>query len=122
MAKILIIEDDPFLLKLYKEILGDTGFEVEESIDGETGLRKVKDSKPDLILLDIMLPKMNGLDVLEKLKEGQSTREIPVIVITNLASEEDKKRAMDLGAIRYMIKTEYEPDQVVALVREILKN
>ena len=121
MGKILIIEDDPFLLKLYKEILSDTGLEVEEALDGETGLRKVKDSKPDLILLDIMLPKMNGLDVLEKLKEGQSTREIPVVIITNLASEEDKKRAMDLGAIRYMIKTEYEPDQVVALVKEIIK-
>mgnify|MGYP001586913111 CR=1 FL=1 len=121
MGKILIIEDDPFLLKLYKEILSDTGLEVEEALDGETGLRKVKDSKPDLILLDIMLPKMNGLDVLEKLKEGQSTREIPVVIITNLASEEDKKRAMDLGAISYMIKTEYEPDQVVALVKEIIK-
>jgi DNA-binding response OmpR family regulator len=121
MSKVLIIEDDPFLLKLYKEILSEAGIETEESVDGETGLKKVKDRKPDLILLDIMLPKMNGLEVLEKLKEGQSSKDIPVIIITNLASEEDKKRANDLGAVRYMIKTEYEPDQVVALVKEILR-
>jgi len=120
MAKVLIIEDDPFLLKLYQEIIADIGLEVEEAVDGEIGLKKVKDNKPDLILLDIMLPKINGLDVLEKLKEGQSTKDIPVFVITNLASEDDKKRALGLGADRYMIKSEYDPNQVVALVKELL--
>lgn len=121
MAKVLIIEDDPFLLKLYIDILKGSGIEVEDCVDGETGLKKAKDGKPDLILLDIMLPTMNGLEVLEKLKEGQSTKDIPVIVITNLASEDDKNRAISLGATRYIIKTEYEPDQVVALVKEILQ-
>lgn len=120
MAKILIIEDDPLISRMYQKIFTFSGYEIEMAGDGEEGLNKAKDAKPTLILLDIMMPKMNGLQVLEKLKADPATAKIPVVVLTNLAGTQDAEAALSKGAVKYIIKSEYEPKQVEELVKGIL--
>ncbi|OGH20634.1 MAG: hypothetical protein A3D74_04230 [Candidatus Levybacteria bacterium RIFCSPHIGHO2_02_FULL_37_13] len=120
MAKILIVEDDPLISRMYQQAFTFHNFEVEVSFDGEEGIEKVRKGKPTIILLDIMMPKMNGLKVLEKLKADPQTKKIPVIVLTNLAEEQDAEAALSLGAVKYIIKSEYTPKQVVDMVKEIL--
>jgi len=120
MAKILIVEDDPLMSRMYQKIFKFEGYDVEMAANGEEGLEKVKSAKPTLILLDIMMPKMNGLEVLEKLKADPATKTIPVVVLTNLAGQSDAEKALSMGAIKYIIKSEYEPKQVANMVKEIL--
>jgi len=120
MAKILIIEDDPLMSRMYQKIFSLEGYEVEIAIDGLVGLEKTRSSKPTLILLDIMMPKINGLQVLEKLKLDPETKSIPVVILTNLAGSRDAENAMLKGAVKYIVKSEYEPKQIVQMVKEIL--
>jgi two-component system, OmpR family, response regulator RpaB len=120
MAKILIVEDDPLMNRMYQKIFTFEGYDVEMASDGEEGLEKVRSSKPTLILLDIMMPKLNGLQVLEKLKADPDTKAIPVIMLTNLAGQQDAETALSKGAIKYIVKSEYEPKQVTNMVKEIL--
>ena len=120
MAKILIIEDDPLMSRLYEKIFKFEGFEVELAGDGQEGLEKVRTGKPTLILLDIMMPKMNGLQVLEKLKVDPETKSIPVIMLTNLAGQQDAEMALTKGAVKYLVKSEYEPKQIANMVKEVL--
>lgn len=120
MAKILIIEDDPLMSRLYEKIFKFEGFEVELAADGQEGLEKVRTGKPTLILLDIMMPKMNGLQVLEKIKIDQETKSIPVIMLTNLAGQQDAETALTKGAVKYLVKSEYEPKQIANMVKEVL--
>lgn len=120
MAKILIIEDDPLISRMYQKIFTFESFEVEVANDGEEGLNKARALKPTLILLDIMMPKMNGLEVLEKLKIDIETKAIPVIMLTNLAGQNDAETALSKGAVKYIIKSQYEPDQITSMVKEIL--
>jgi CheY-like chemotaxis protein len=120
MAKILIVEDDPLMSRMYQKIFTFEGYEVEMAGDGEEGLEKTRSGKPTLILMDIMMPKMNGLQALEKLKADPETKAIPVIMLTNLAGQQDAETALSKGAIKYIIKSEYEPKQVVNMVKEIL--
>jgi len=120
MAKILIVEDDPLMSRMYQKIFTFEGYEVEIAGDGEEGLEKVRAGKPTLVLLDIMMPKMNGLQVLEKLKSDPETKSIPVVMLTNLAGQQDAETALTKGAIKYIVKSEYEPKQVTNMVKEIL--
>lgn len=120
MTKILIVEDDPLMSRMYQKIFKFEGFEVDFAGDGEEGLEKVRSGKPTLILLDIMMPKMNGLEVLDKLKMDPELKGIPVIMLTNLAGTADAEAALTKGAVKYIIKSEYEPKQVVNMVKEIL--
>lgn len=120
MSKILIIEDDPLMSRMYEKIFALEGYEVEVAIDGYEGLEKTRASKPTLILLDIMMPKLNGIQVLEKLKADPATKAIPVVILTNLAGTRDAENAMLKGAVKYIIKSEYEPKQIVDMVKEIL--
>jgi CheY-like chemotaxis protein len=120
MAKILIIEDDPLMARLYQKIFTFEKHEVILAGDGVEGVEKAISSKPNLILLDIMMPKMNGLQVLEKLKIDVETKKIPVVVLTNLAGEKDAETAMLKGAVKYIIKSQYEPKEVAKMVKEIL--
>ena len=118
--KILIIEEDRFLRKIYKNKFTRAGFEFREAISGDEGLNKVYSEKPDLVLLDLMLPKKSGFDVLVELKSNRSTKKIPVIILSNLAQEEDIKRTLSLGARDYLIKTEVSLSDVVDRVKECL--
>jgi DNA-binding response OmpR family regulator len=118
--KILIIEEDRFLRKIYKNKFSRAGFEFREAISGDEGLNKVYSEKPDLVLLDLMLPKKSGFEVLVELKRDKSTRKIPVVILSNLAQEEDIQRVMSLGASDYLIKTEVSLSDVIDRVKECL--
>ncbi len=119
-TKILIVEDDPLMIRLYQKVFTFEGYKVEMAGNGEEGLEKVKSFQPTLILLDVMMPKMNGLQVLEKLKANDDTKKIPVIMLTNLAGSQDAETAIAKGAVKYIIKSEYEPKDVVKMVKEII--
>ncbi len=120
MAKLLIVEDDPLMSRMYQKIFTFEGYEVTMAGDGQEGLDKAREVNPTLMLLDVMMPKLNGLQVLEKLKADPATKGIPVIMLTNLAGEQDAEAALAKGAIKYIIKSEYEPKQVADMVKEIL--
>src|SRR3989344_5430902 len=120
MKRILFIEDEKALQKTLTKTLQASGFEVINAYDGEEGLALAQKEAPDLILLDLILPKMNGNDVLERLKKGETTRDIPVIVLTNLESAEEVERAVGHGATMYLVKANYELNDIVGKVKEIL--
>lgn len=119
-AHILLIEDDTFLGGMYVTKLSLEGFEVELSTDGETGLADAKKKLPDLILLDILLPKMNGFDVLKALKSDPTTKSIPVILLTNLGQKSDVVQGLNLGATDYLIKAHFMPSEVVEKIKDVL--
>jgi len=118
--KILIIEDDKFLLKLYSDKLRRAGFEVSESLNGEEGLNKISVDKPDLIILDLILPKRSGFEILSELKIDSKTKNIPVIILTNLEQKSDIERGLEMGAATYLIKTDFSTNQLPQLVKENL--
>ncbi|PIR70818.1 MAG: response regulator [Candidatus Nealsonbacteria bacterium CG10_big_fil_rev_8_21_14_0_10_40_24] len=118
--KILIIEDDTVLQEMYSDRLKKEGFEVITASEGETGTQKAMGEHPDLILLDLLLPKKGGLGVLEVLKSWPKTSGIPVIVLTALVNEDYQKKAMRLGAVAHIIKPQTMPGQVVAKIKEVL--
>ncbi|MBI2020480.1 response regulator [Candidatus Daviesbacteria bacterium] len=120
MSKILIVEDDPLMSKMYQKIFAFEGYEVDLATNGEEGLLKIKKNKPNLVLLDIMMPVMNGIQMLEKIKADPETKSIPVVILTNLAGQQDAENAMSKGAVKYIIKSEYEPKQVANMVKGIL--
>src|SRR3989338_6731115 len=120
MAKILIIEDDPLMLRMYQKIFKFEGYEVTVASNGEEGIDQTRKEKPTLILLDIMMPKMNGLEVLDKLKNDPATKKIPIVMLTNLAGSHDAEKALTLGAVKYIVKSEFDPKQVTNMVKEIL--
>ncbi len=118
--KILIVEDDKFLLKLYSDKLMREGFEVSMAISGEEGLSKVVQEKPDLVLLDVILPQKNGFEILSALKLNPALKDIPVVVLTNLGQESDIKTGMDLGAVDYLVKTDFSITKLPEVVRKYL--
>jgi len=118
--KILLVEDDKFLSEMYTTKLTDSGFEVEVSSDGQDALTKVKEQKPDLILLDVVLPKMDGFEFLQLLKKDDSTKDILVIILTNLGQKEEVEKGLKLGANDYIIKAHFTPTEVVAKVKKLL--
>jgi CheY-like chemotaxis protein len=120
MTRILIVEDDPLMSRMYQKIFSFEKFEVEMAGDGISGLEKVATFNPTIILLDVMMPRMNGLEVLDKLKSNPATKAIPVIMLTNLAGQQDAEAAMVKGAVKYIIKSEHEPKEVVDLVNGII--
>ena len=120
MAKILIVEDDPLMLRMYEKVFTFEKYEVDTAANGEDGWEKVKKNKPTLVLLDIMMPKMNGIQVLEKIKLDPETKEIPVVMLTNLSGEKDAEAALMKGAVKYIIKSKYEPKQITDMVKEII--
>ena len=121
MKKILLIEDDSFLTDIYLTKLKGEGYQVDVARDGESGLEKVKKLKPDLLILDIILPKFNGWEVLGQIRKDPKFEKLKVIIISNLGDEKDIERGFDLGAIKYFVKTEQTPTEVVEKIKEILK-
>ncbi|MDO8474145.1 MAG: response regulator [bacterium] len=120
MKTILLIEDESALQKTIGDALSQEGFSIASALDGETGLRLAKEKRPDVILLDLILPKANGFDVLKSLKEQEETKDIPVVVLTNLESMEDIQKALDLGAMTYLVKSNYTLEEVVEKVKQAL--
>lgn len=118
--KILIIEDEEIILNLLQKKLAQEGYEVSTASNGYEGLEKIKKEKPDLILLDIIMPKMGGFEVLEEMRKDNDLKNIPVIVVSNSGQPVELDRAQELGAKDWLIKTEFDPQEVVEKVRRIL--
>jgi CheY-like chemotaxis protein len=119
-VRILITEDDPLMSRMYQKIFSFEGYEVVMADNGQDGLEKARTVQPTLILLDVMMPVMNGLEMLEKLKQDPTTKGIPVIMLTNLAGEQDAETALSKGAVKYIVKSEYDPKQISDMVKEVL--
>lgn len=122
MAKILFIEDEPNLQKTLNQALRQEGYEIKAAFDGQEGLALAKTQKPDLILLDLILPKMDGFAVLQELKKDPILKDIPVIVLTNLESSVDVERVLELGATTYLVKANYSLEEVVAKIKQALSS
>lgn len=119
---ILVIEDDPILIKMYLEKFTNEGFKVLTALDGETGLDIALKNEVDIILLDVMLPKMSGIDLLKKFREHEKGKKTLVVVLTNLADPNEKERALNLGVKDYLVKAMQDPGQVVSTVKGRLKS
>lgn len=120
MQKILAIEDETRLQKMLEEIFKQEGFELFSSYDGVSGLKLAEEKMPDIILLDLILPKKNGFDVLKELKANPRLAKIPVVVLTNLEGAQDIEKALSLGASTYLVKANYSLDDILKKVKEVL--
>jgi DNA-binding response OmpR family regulator len=120
MKTILFIEDESALQKTVGEVLKQEGYKVISALDGEVGLKLAQLETPDLILLDLVLPKLHGFKVLKELKKNSETKNIPVVVLTNLEGIEDVDKAIELGAQSYLVKAQYELKELVEKVKKIL--
>ena len=118
--KVLLIEDDLFLSKILSSKFKKEGFLIELALDGEEGLKKIKSFMPDIILLDLIMPKKNGFEVLEEIKLNDKIKNIPVIILSNLGQDSDISKGKELGAVDYLIKANFSLKEVVAKVREYL--
>lgn len=118
--KIVLVEDDKILSEVLYTRLTDAGFEVERAFDGESGLAMILLKKPALVLLNILMPKMDGLAVAEKLKNNPETKNIPIIILTVLEGTKLIARALELGVREYVIKSNLKVDDIVKRVKENL--
>ena len=117
----LIIEDDKFLADIYLTKLQQAGFQVEVAEDGKSGIQKAQEMRPNVILLDIVMPQVDGFEVLKRLKEISEMKETRFILLTNLGQKENVERGLKLGADAYIVKAHYTPTEVVAKVKEVLE-
>lgn len=120
--KVLIVDDEKGILKMYGEYFKTANIEALEASDGEAAIKIAKEQKPEAILLDIIMPRYNGLDVLKDIKNDPEIKNIPVFLLTNLPEESSGDKAKELGAAGYMVKAQYEPRMVVEMVNKALQN
>lgn len=118
MDRLIIVEDDPFLLSILAEKLKEAGFDIETAIDGEDGLNKIKSGSFDLVLLDMVLPKIDGFKILEELRDGK--QKTPVIVLSNLYDKNSIDKAILLGAKDYIVKAYNTPEEIVLKIKSFL--
>jgi len=118
--KVLIIEDDEFLRELILRKVESEGFNVSIACNGEEGLKKIREEKPQLVLLDLILPNMDGFEVLTKVKEDEELSSIPVVIPSNLGQKEDIEKALKIGAADYLIKAHFTPSKIIEKIRNIL--
>ncbi len=116
--KVLIIEDDKFLIKLYSDTLRRNNFEVVDAATGEEGFHKAQKEIPDLIILDLVLPRKSGFEVLSDLKLNEKTKNIPVIILSNLGQESDIRRGEELGAANYLVKSDFSVNNLPQIAKE----
>ncbi|MFO0862777.1 MAG: response regulator [Candidatus Saccharibacteria bacterium] len=122
MSKVvLLVEDNDFIRNMYQLKLAKADFSVVEAVDGQMALDKIGEHKPDLVLLDLMMPNVNGIDVLKSLKKQNLTPDLPVIVLTNVMDPQTIEQAKELGARDYIVKTDLTPSQVVEKLQPFLK-
>lgn len=121
MNHVLIVEDEEFLAKTLEDNLVSEGFTVELAIDGEEAVEKIEKNKPNLILLDLLLPKKDGFFVLNQVKQNPEWKLIPVVVLSNLGDDTDIKKALELGADDYFVKSQHPVQEVVEKVKKYLE-
>ncbi|MFH0987431.1 MAG: response regulator [Patescibacteria group bacterium] len=119
--KILLIEDDPLIADIYLTNLKKNGFEIGLATDGETGYKMAEEGKFDLILLDLLLPKIDGFKLLEKIKGNRSLKDTPVIILTNLGEKESIEKGKEMGAIDYLVKVNFTPKEVIEKINSYLR-
>lgn len=120
MPKVLIIEDDELVSRMYTKVLSYEGIEVEMAKSGKAGIDKARETQPDLIFCDVMMPQMNGIEVLDRLKAQEETKEIPVIMLTNLSGTQDADLAVKKGAAAYLVKSEHRPKEIAEKIKEYI--
>ncbi|MCB9802481.1 response regulator [Candidatus Nomurabacteria bacterium] len=121
-AKILLVEDEEMLANMYEVKFQNEGFDITKALDGATGLELAKSIKPDLMLLDVIMPKMDGFSVLKAIREDPEIKDLPVILLTNLGQDEDVQKGKELGVVGYLVKANVTPAEVVeAANRELEK-
>lgn len=120
MARILIVEDEIDLVNVYKTIFTVEGYVVDTASNGIEALEKLKTVQPDIILMDIMMPKLNGMEALLKIKADPTMKDIMVVMLTNLSGTSDKQQALQAGAVDYLIKSEFTPTELVQKVNTLL--
>lgn len=120
MSKVLIIEDDPPYRKIYKRKFEVAGYEVETAENGEEGFAKAQTFRPDLVLVDLMMPKMDGFQFLDHLRADDSLKGTPVFVLTNLSTPEDAEKVLRRGALGVMVKSDTEPHAIVNRANKVL--
>ena len=118
--KILVVEDDSMISSMYKTKFEADGFEVLIADNGVMGLELAKKAKPDIIMLDVILPQLDGFSVLEQIKKDKATKNIPVIMLTNLGTNEDKKKGEIMGASGYLVKASLTPGQISEKIKQAL--
>ncbi len=118
--KILIVEDDKFLRELIAKKLKSADYEAIEAIDGESAVVKAKELKPDLILLDLILPGIDGFGILTKIKGDRAISQIPVIILSNLSQQEEIDKALKLGAADFLVKANFVPGEIIEKIKKIL--
>jgi DNA-binding response OmpR family regulator len=121
MKKILFIEDESALQKTFSDLLETEGHKLISALNGKVGLEIAKKERPDLILLDLILPKINGFEVLKRLKADEDTKNIPVIVLTNLEGVDDINKALELGTTTYLVKGQYSLDDVLKKIKDCIE-
>jgi len=119
-AFILLVEDDKFLRELLVRKLEAVGFKISTAVDGREALKKVKEELPELVLLDLVLPGVDGFDILKEIKEDSTTSKIPVIILSNLGQREEVERGLRLGADDYLIKAHFTPDEIITKITDVL--
>jgi len=120
MAKIILVEDDPFLVDIYSTKLKEAGLEVVNITSGVEIVAKLKEEKPQLVILDIVLPKVDGWEILKTIKTDKETKDIKVIILSNLGQEEEVEKGLKLGAEKYLVKAQYKPSDVAEEVKKLL--
>lgn len=122
MKRILFIEDESALQRAASKVLTQEGYEILSALDGETGLALARKEKPDLVLLDLILPRKNGFEVLQEIKSDPEIKSIPIIILSNLEGSADVEKALQLSATTYLTKTNYNLEEVVQKIKELLDN
>jgi len=121
VKKVLVVEDEQILLKTIQFTLKEAGYEVFVAMDGDEASKSIKEHKPDIVLLDILLPKKNGLDVLREMRDFEPTKNIPVLLLTNLSDQESISEGVELGAQGYFVKSDMSLDEIATKVAETLE-
>ena len=116
--KILLVEDEKIMINLLQKKLTQEGYDVKVAVNGEEGLKAMKEEKPDIVLLDIIMPKMGGFEVMEEMGKDPVLREIPIVIISNSGQPVELDKARELGAKDWLIKTEFDPQEVVEKVEK----
>lgn len=118
--QVLLVEDDVFLSSIYQKKFEMEGYKIVTADNGEKGLAEAKKRIPSIVLLDILLPKLDGFGVLKALKADESTKNIPVILLTNLGQKDDVDKGLEIGATDYLIKAHFKPSEIVQKVEKVL--
>lgn len=117
---ILVVEDDKFLRELMSQKLTKEGFHIIQAVDGEEGLKKIKEEKPALVLLDLILPGIDGFEVLTRVKEDPEISKTPIIILSNLGQREDVEKGVKLGATDYLIKAHFTPGEIIEKIKNVI--